>query len=742
MTMKRKYIFRIISAIIIVQLLTPTQKVYASPMIVLDSNDELIEASEIDDDKAIDTVNIGYKNKELANPEIVAGYLYENAQENVVKQMPVATSDKSFPEKFDLRDKGYVTPVKLQNPWGTCWGFAAIAACESSILSEMGKTYEETGLDLSEHQLTYFARTYIDDESDQKGEGVHMFDGKAALDTGGYLFTASSLFSSGIGPVQESLIPYRGKDSKTVHKRFSNEYYSAKDDWTIPSDYKFVQQFNLLESSILKSPAIYDFEEGMDEDDANNREKCYVGYDADATAAIKEELMDGRAVSIAYSADTFQPAQLKLGIKAIYLNTEDNKWTHYTFDGGAPNHAVTIVGWDDSIKRTDFIDHTNDQYGDGAVHQPEGDGAFIVKNSWGAQTEEFPNKFEWGIKDENGKATGYFYLSYYDRSIMLPESFRFDVTENQSDSYMISQYDYMPERYTQGWADNNGLQMANIFEAEDDGFITAVACQTNSENVSTIYQVYLLNDDAKTPDDGELVAAVSDDYAHAGYHKKKLDNSVHIKKGQRYSVVVTSCLSDGQSIYYEFVTSMGDNEETVKERNRRILYSHRGDFSPLGGDPEKTYADELEPYYFKGIVNEGESFVYADELGQWADFSQIIPYLQKYEKYEGVDFDNFSIKAYLEYEDAQTGAESTADYMSSGFEYKKPASGIYYKYIINICIYIIVAAMIILHFIRKMKKKKEKVAKYNEMLERIEALEKENIELKHKILDDNISLEI
>ena len=38
---------------------------------------------------------------------------------------------------FDLRDvdgNSYVTPVKFQNPFGTCWGFSAIAAAETSIL--------------------------------------------------------------------------------------------------------------------------------------------------------------------------------------------------------------------------------------------------------------------------------------------------------------------------------------------------------------------------------------------------------------------------------------------------------------------------------------------------------------------------------------------------------------------------------------------------------------------------------
>ena len=49
----------------------------------------------------------------------------------------------AFPEQFDLRALGRVTPVKRQNPWGTCWSFGTIAASESSILSMLGLTCDE-----------------------------------------------------------------------------------------------------------------------------------------------------------------------------------------------------------------------------------------------------------------------------------------------------------------------------------------------------------------------------------------------------------------------------------------------------------------------------------------------------------------------------------------------------------------------------------------------------------------------
>lgn len=61
-----------------------------------------------------------------------------------------------YPSRFDLRDLGRVTPVKMQLPWGTCWAFGATTAAETSILTKMDSTYEETGLDLSERYLAWY----------------------------------------------------------------------------------------------------------------------------------------------------------------------------------------------------------------------------------------------------------------------------------------------------------------------------------------------------------------------------------------------------------------------------------------------------------------------------------------------------------------------------------------------------------------------------------------------------------
>jgi len=56
--------------------------------------------------------------------------------------------DKTLPSSFDLRTENNVTTVKNQNPYGTCWAFAAIASVESRW-----KVLEDSEYDLSEKNL-------------------------------------------------------------------------------------------------------------------------------------------------------------------------------------------------------------------------------------------------------------------------------------------------------------------------------------------------------------------------------------------------------------------------------------------------------------------------------------------------------------------------------------------------------------------------------------------------------------
>ena len=65
-----------------------------------------------------------------------------------------AAYSKKLPKKYDLRGKGLITPVKNQNPYGSCWAFGGIAAAESSILKAKKTTYRKSKLDLSEKHVS------------------------------------------------------------------------------------------------------------------------------------------------------------------------------------------------------------------------------------------------------------------------------------------------------------------------------------------------------------------------------------------------------------------------------------------------------------------------------------------------------------------------------------------------------------------------------------------------------------
>lgn len=527
----------------------------------------------------------------------------------------------SLPEVFDLRDRGVVTPVKDQSPFGTCWSFAAIAASEISILSELGLTYEEFNLDLSERHLAWFAYEPITEEESptQAGEGCYFLNGDASdalvrMNFGGGMSTSTSIISSGIGPVFEEDAPYHGKNMEIINNSRTGEpmYYSGEDDWSLDPSMHFMQSFELEGCYALNSPA------KMDEDCS-----CYI--DGDSLNQIKKALYDGNGVEMAFYADTYLP-NTSPG-EPLFINTDT--WAHWTSEWIYPNHAVCIVGWDDNYPKENFL-----KAPDGSL--PEGDGAWIVKNSWGAKSNEFPNKFDWGNE-------GYFYLSYYDRSAMEFRFFDYNVSDFAEDYYYINQYDFMPdmmEREDTSVYSNGETRMINVFKAEDPQRLRAISCENAVANIDARIEVFLLDEDYTSPINDTPVLTLNRHLDYAGYHKIKLDEEEYLDlaAGQNYSVAVTLVeRQEDDEPNYWVTFDVNTNQRCVEE----LDYG----------------------YYFKGIVNPGESYIWCEtfneeaqkneeEIYDLADVGSLYLEILYEEDAAFYTFDNLPIKTYCDPIDA------------------------------------------------------------------------------------------
>jgi predicted outer membrane repeat protein len=237
--------------------------------------------------------------------------------------------------------------------------------------------------------------------------------------------------------------------------------------------------------------------------------------------------------------DAIKEAIIKYGAVAtgIYYSGSYMKSNSYYYSGNTgPNHAVTIVGWDDSYSKSNFR------------NTPPGDGAWICKNSWGET---------WGDK-------GYFYVSYYDtKCVRLGEYDKSTYTIILNDTVHYDknyQYDII------GITDylitgKDTIWYENIFNATGNELLTAFSTYFNTTTEWTA-QIFV-NDALKLTQNG-----VSD----AGYYTFNLDKYIPLKTGDTFKIVIKISADK----YASFPIS-------ERVRSNRVLYSKGISFFSFDG---------------------------------------------------------------------------------------------------------------------------------------------------------------
>lgn len=183
----------------------------------------------------------------------------------------------------------------------------------------------------------------------------------------------------------------------------------------------------------------------------------------------------------------------------------------YYYNHGGSNHAVVIVGWDDSI----------DTKG--------GKGAWLIRNSWGSRWAD----------------SGYFWMSYK-QNVSNVAVF---ASDNKTQGLKYKGYDQLggPDTINYRWC-------ANIFRADGNERLKEVAFYTRDNNIS--YEIYVNKLGKIQPvNPGVPVTATSKGtIPYAGYHSVSLSNSntIDIADKEYFSVIVKLSGRSG----YEYYTAV------------------------------------------------------------------------------------------------------------------------------------------------------------------------------------------
>ncbi len=247
--------------------------------------------------------------------------------------------------------------------------------------------------------------------------------------------------------------------------------------------------------------------------------------------AVKQAIVNyGAGTMSIYYPTTSKEENAYLNGSAIYQGTYSTT-----------NHMITVVGWDDDYSASNF------------ATRPAGNGAWIIKNSWGT-----------GAGDG-----GYYYVSYYDTGVLSQpvvfygyESASYD-NENQYDGGIIT----ASISLSNGSNVLTDVYTANVFEADSDETLGQVGFYTLSEDVTckiSVYATVKKDSSSNTAAFSDLLGStVSVTEANAGYHTVDLPEGMKVSANESYAVVVELSDSNGVAIPEECTYNMGSTSYCV-----------------------------------------------------------------------------------------------------------------------------------------------------------------------------------
>jgi len=367
--------------------------------------------------------------------------------------------------------------LRNQNPYGTCWAFAAIGACEANLIR---KGLADTNIDLSESHLAYFFYNKAVNVGDLRGNTVGDYNRCDAftnyLDAGGNTYMTMWHLAGWAGVTSES--------------RSDKFKYS-----------------NVNPSLVMDNNAATIF--GSDDFHVQD---CTI-VNTNDTYSMKAMIMKNGSLAMSYCSDDEYDSKYHDGTRP---NAGD-EGSYYCPYSENTNHAIQVVGWDDNYNAKNF------------TYTPPGNGAWLIKNSWGEE------KYDSGLGQQ-----GYFWISYYDKTIS-EDAFAFDCESatNYNNIYQYDGSSF-PNSHQCTSVANVFTANANRGYDELLQSVSIGVDDANVNYRVDVYTFDAgTNVTAANLTKGYKESTQNGTFTHAGYHTVKLNTPVTLFAGQKYAVVFT-----------------------------------------------------------------------------------------------------------------------------------------------------------------------------------------------------------
>ena len=374
---------------------------------------------------------------------------YDKFDDNFnVNQSNSLVRSSQIPSTYNSVDEGFVTSIKNQNPYGNCWAYAACSVAESYLIK---KGMASSDIDLSEAHLNYYMYH-------NKGDKYENTDNDQTNVIGKYSFTdvgadprMLQLAMSNFGLASETIYPI----SKITTIQGSKEDQNNT-------------QYVMTNSNLLCQQA-----KGNE-------------------SIIKQAILDNGSVLACYydTSTAYKNSN-------YYNSNEVNSF----------NHAISIVGWDDSYAANNFD------------NKPTRNGAWLIKNSWGTG---FGNQ-------------GYFWMSYDEYSLGSVYSYEF----KNKDEENIYQYDGTNNALRYTLSSNTSTYANEFLVKRTNEELNAVSVGSATSNIPYKLEIYTNLTDINNPTSGNCEVNQNGIIENDGINYIKLSKGIFLKDNTYYSIVFT-----------------------------------------------------------------------------------------------------------------------------------------------------------------------------------------------------------